>query len=114
MIRDSVQDFEAAEEAESCVAVILGALITAAVFPVLIQKVVDASGCPAENPGLCLTRERPGEGGEQHVLSAPDRPVVHVALSIAHPPEVLFEIGGKDPRLQFVADHDREEGAYFV
>ena len=44
MIRDSVQDFKAAEEAEPCVAVILGALIAAAVLAVLSQEIVDASG----------------------------------------------------------------------
>ena len=112
MIRDSVQDFKAAEKAEPCVAVILGALVAAAVLAVLSQEIVDASGRFGKNRGLCLFRKRPGKGGEKHVLGAPDRPVVHMALSIPHPPEMFTQIGGEDPCLQFVVDHDGEEGAY--
>ena len=95
-------------------AVILGALVAAAVLPVLIQKIVDApAGLLKDRPERLL--RKPGQGrGQQHVLGAPYRPIVHGTGPVPHPPEMLRQIRRKDPLLEPFLDQGGDERADLI
>ena len=88
-------------------AVVVRALVAGAVLAVILEEGIEAvrrlrdDGAPRRLVG------RPREGGDEDVLGAPGRPVVHRLVAIAHPPEVPVEIGAGDARRDLVVDAPR-------
>src|SRR5699024_4964936 len=95
--RHGGQDVQGAPEGQAGVAVILGPLVAAAVGAVVLKEAVQAvGGLPDGGPPLFLAHVGQQEKAEQDVLGAPAGPVAHGLVPVAHPPEVVVEVGGQD------------------
>ena len=94
------QNFKAAPQGQPGVAVILRTLVAAAVRAVVLQKAVEAVGCLLDGSFSLLLGGGQQKNGEQHILSAPARPVTHRLFAVAHPPEVACKIRRQDAGVQ--------------
>src|SRR5699024_10251147 len=95
--RGGGQDVQRPPQGQAGVAVILGALIAAAVGAVVFEEAVQAVGGLFDGGvPLLLAHVGQEEKAEQDVLGAPAGPVAHGLVPVAHPPEVVVEVGRQD------------------
>ena len=95
--RGAGQNAQRPPQRQPGVPVILGALVAAAVGAVVLQKAVQAVGGLADGvPPLLLADVGQQKKAQQHVLGAPAGPVAHGLVPVAHPPEVVPEVGRQD------------------
>ena len=95
------QNVQAAPQGQARVAVILGALVAAAIRAVVLQEAVQTVRRLFHRRLPLLLGGGQQKNGEQNVLGAPARPVAHGFVPVAHPPEMLPEIGRQDAGIQF-------------
>ncbi len=90
---------------------VLSAFIATTIITVFKKKIVHAFHCLIHDGFFFFFWQVTAKGGQKYILGAPDCPVVHLAMAVAHPPKMFLEIWGKDTFLQILVDHFWQKGA---
>ena len=94
--RDGCKDIQCVEQAEPGMAIIEYAFFAGAIIAIILEEEIEAGGGFFDHVSSRLIVERAGKGGQQNILRAPRRPVVHRLVAPSHPPEMLLQVGLDD------------------
>ncbi|MNL58099.1 hypothetical protein D3C87_1817090 [compost metagenome] len=86
--RSGCEYVERVEQAEAGMAIVERALLAGPVIAIVLQEGVEAGCCFRDDFAAPFVRQRPAESGQQDVLRAPGRPIVHRLVAVPHPPEM--------------------------